>query len=128
MLAATILSACAPKEVLPPEQLVVKRSNAKWDAIFAKDFETAYSYLSAGFREIYTEQAYESRIKRQPVKWKAAKAVSAECDSDVCKVSVELDYKFKPRTRMSKEVDLNSVIFEKWVLGEDGQWYYVPKR
>ena len=128
LLAAITLAACAPNPPKTPEETVLARSKAKWEAIFAKDYARAYQYLSPGFRELYSEEAWTRRVKRQPVKWLSADVLSAECTGRVCKVKVDLQIRVKPRVPGVPPVEVPAPITENWLMDEDGQWYYVPKR
>ncbi len=127
-LAVLLLAACAPNPPKTPEETVLARSKAKWEAIFAKDYARAYQYLSPGFRELYSEEAWARRVERQPVKWLSADVLSAECTGRVCKVKVDLQIRVKPRVPGVPPVEVPAPITENWLLAEDGQWYYVPKR
>ncbi len=127
-LAMLLLAACAPNPPKTPEETVLARSKAKWEAIFAKDYARAYQYLSPGFRELYSEEAWARRVERQPVKWLSADVLSAECTGRVCKVKVDLQIRVKPRVPGVPPVEVPAPITENWLMDEDGQWYYVPKR
>ena len=127
-LAVLLLAACVPNPPKTPEETVLARSKAKWEAIFAKDYARAYQYLSPGFRELYSEEAWARRVERQPVKWLSADVLSAECTGRVCKVKVDLQIRVKPRVPGVPPVEVPAPITENWLLAEDGQWYYVPKR
>lgn len=128
IIAVLLLNACATQRPKTTEETVMQRSSAKWEAIFEQDFAKAYQYLSPGFRELYSEEAYARRIKRQPVKWLNADVLSAECEDRVCKVKVDLQVKVKPRVPGVPPVEIPSKITESWLLNEKGDWYYVPKR
>ncbi len=124
----TLLSGCAVSPPKTVEQVLLERSSAKWAAIFAMDYKTAYEHLSPGYRKTFSLQNYSRRISNQPVKWLAATPQGVSCDERVCEVAVRLRSEVRPKVLLVKPVEVESVIYENWIKAKDGQWYYVPKQ
>lgn len=116
------LAGCAaPGAVSPagdsPEAQASARAEARWKAMIAKDFETAYGFLSPGSRVTLTADGFKGRIK--PLDWRLAKVKSASCEKDACRLQISLTLVDK---RLGGEV---TTVFEENWLKDSGQWWLV---
>ncbi|TDR20808.1 hypothetical protein [Marinicella litoralis] len=105
------------------------KSVKRWEAIIASDYDEAYSYFTPGYKKTETVESFANKLTNAKlrVEWKAVKFVEKSCESEeICDVKLELTYKYKfPRKAMG-EIELPSVITEKWML-KDGKWSFLPK-
>ena len=121
-----LLSACAT--VAPTEdEIIAERVQARWDALLAHDYATAYTYYSPAFRSQATATDLEIMIRMRRVKWVGAKYRSHTCDGDLCTVVIDLSYQLAnpvPGVPSWGNVDRAK---EQWIR-VDGQWWFVPPK
>ncbi len=98
------------------EQVVANRAQLRWDALRAGRYEEAYSYITPSMRTTLPLDVFRGRISGGS--WLDVKVTKAVCESEVCDVSVKLDYYVLPNLRDSQ------VINEKWLL-DAGNWWFV---
>jgi hypothetical protein len=104
---------------LPTEEVVLKRAQARWDALVERDWNTAYPYMTPGYRAVVPLKRYGNQFSG-PAQWESAKAKSAKCEETRCVVNVEITYRLLLPGHM-KRVD-STHVEEVWVR-EEGQWY-----
>ena len=121
LVAGTLAGGCASigGEAKPPEQAVVERAQARWDALLRRDWAAAYQYLVPAYRSIVSVDRYGNQFSG-PVQWESAMAKSAQCEEKRCTVAVEVMVRvLLPGHRNNL---LSSNFEEVWVL-EDGKWF-----
>lgn len=122
----SLLSACT--SVAPTQNdILEERVNARWSAILAKDYATAYSYYSPGFRAKTSATDLEIKLRMQRVKWTAARFIDKSCTEDVCTVNIDLNYRVASPVPGVASWDGFDKISEQWVR-LDGEWWYVPPK
>ena len=104
-----------------PEQIVAERAQARWDALLAGDFETAYSFASPSYRDIVDAVRFQQSLGGH-ASWLGAKVREVTCREDVCEAMVRLKYRSPLPPRMEFETD----DIERW-LSEDGEWWIFLK-
>ena len=109
-----------------PEALVKSRAEARWKAMIAKDYRTAYSYLSPGFRIKVDEYAYRNRFAGK-TDFHSARVKGVSCDGGKCQVEVETQYTIHAIPPFNVEFQRKGEERENWVL-LDGEWWLVPRR
>jgi hypothetical protein len=121
-----LLAGCATVAPAPTaDDIVAERAQARWDALLARDYATAYSYYSPGFRSRVSVVDLEIKIRLQRVRWTGAKYRDHTCTGDTCTVRVDVNYEVSapvPGVSVWKSVQL---IEEQW-LRTGGEWWYVP--
>jgi hypothetical protein len=123
MLVIVMLSACAAAP--SAENDLKNRAQARWDALLARDYATAYSFYTPGYRSSTTVVDFEIAQRVRRVVWTGAKVEEASCSGDVCTLDTVTSYQVvRPVPGMTKW-DSDSVTPEKWIR-TDGQWWYVP--
>ena len=125
---AWLLASCAGMSGLPSNP--TERSQARWDALVAGDWATAYRYLSPGARTAMSEEDYAVQMRQRTINWIAADARDASCSEDegVCEVKVAVNYSVNRGVPgLKKAVELQREVAERWVYA-DGAWYFVPDR
>ena len=122
-----LLAGCATVAPAPTtDDIIAERAQARWDALLARDYATAYSYYSPGFRSRASATDLEIKIRLQRVRWTAAKYRDHTCTGDTCTVRVDVTYEVNapvPGVSVWKGVQL---IEEHWVR-TSGEWWYVPE-
>jgi len=127
-LVAAVLAGCAGMQ-RSPEDALRERVDARWAALIAGDLQTAYGFLSPGYRSGNDLEAYRTRMRARTVAWKSAEVREVECDEEglACRV----------RTRVAFEVPMVApgvpgkmqsfqVVVENWIRSRN-RWYFVPE-
>ncbi len=118
---ALVLSACGgPSE---PEQTLEERVLARWEHMIERDFEAAWEYYTPGFRQTTPRLDFAHDMTRRPVRWTAAEVVGTDCEEELCRVAVELEYRVPGAPSGQSGMRLSRTIEDQWVL-LDGQWWF----
>jgi len=126
VVSGAMFSACgiADSPAQSAEQAVRARSEARWQAMMAEDYEKAYGYLAPGYRSRVSLESYRGRFVGK-TRWTGINIQGVECKDDVCEVSVGGSFQFlgaPPVPPFEGENEMK----EKWVLS-DGEWWHVPR-
>lgn len=122
LLVAALLSACASTGLGEP---LAKRAQARWDALLAGDFDTAYSYYSPGYRSANTRGDLELNYRLRKVQFREARYLEQECSEDACTLKFDVKYRVGSPVPGLDEWISSTTLEEKWVK-TDGQWWYLP--
>lgn len=110
------LASCAGVPGRSPEAVVKERSEARWQALMAGDFDKAYSFASPGSKQVTPKADYEKKLRRGF--WKSAKVDKVECaTADSCDVSLTIQYEFQG-------MRTTTPLKETWIR-EGNEWWYV---
>lgn len=113
-----------PATKLTPEEVVAQRAKERWDALIAKDYGTAYEYLTPGSRALMTREAYIRKQLMVRLKWQNATVVRVACDEpDHCDVVVSVSSLVR-LPQLPDDVLVPSPSKEQW-LRSNGQWFVV---
>jgi len=123
--AMLLLTACAA--TAKKTETIDERVNGRWAALFANDIETAYGYLTPGYRSSVTLQQYRRALENQAVKWTSAKYIDSKCEESTCEVKVQVGFTVYGALPGVKTFSTEQYADETWIL-VDGQWYMVPPR
>ena len=118
LLTSTLAGCGEPKTA---EQIVAERAQARWDALLAGDFETAYSFATPSYRGVVDAIRFQQGLGGH-ASWLGAKVREVTCREDVCEAMVRLKYRSPLPPRMEFETD----DIERW-LSEDGEWWIFLK-
>jgi hypothetical protein len=118
-----LLAACSDPR--PAAEVVQERAQARWEAMVARDFQTAWEYYTPGYREQMTAGEFEAEMARRPVRWTAAEVFEVSCADEEpgCVVRARVNYEAQaavPGVGMLKSM---SGVTETW-LQIDGKWWY----
>jgi hypothetical protein len=119
---ATASTPPAAKGPLTPEQqaeIVAKRFQERWDAMIAKDYAKAYTYLSPATRALVSEAQFTARFARG--QHKKAEFQEAKCEEDACAVHFLLTY---DHGRMK---GITTLTGEKWFFLDGEAWFSLPE-
>jgi hypothetical protein len=101
-----------------PQDAVMERSQARWEAMLRSDIKSAYGYFSPGSRALMTVEQYEGTIRKGF--WKSAKVEKVECATqDSCFVHVAIEYEYQGRR-------IKTPLGETWIR-DGSDWWYVQK-
>ncbi|MCL2872273.1 MAG: hypothetical protein FWF41_04745 [Betaproteobacteria bacterium] len=107
-------------QALTPEQqaeIVKKRAQERWDAMIAKDYAKAYTYLSPATRKLGTEEQFAAYFAQS--QFKKVEVQEAKCEDNACTVKFFLTYDYK------NFKDVKTPAGEKWLF-QDGQAWFSP--
>jgi hypothetical protein len=129
MLGAVLFSGCASQATEPEskQDSIAVRAQARWDALLAGDFETAYSYYSPGYRSSNSAVDLGISIRLRRVHWTSAEYQEHDCTETACSVKFQVGYTVNQPVPGLKKYDGSNFVDEKWVKTE-GQWWYLPKK
>ena len=120
-----LLQACAATQ--STESIIEARAMGRWDALLSEDVETAYEYLSPGYRSSVSLTQYHRSLLLTKVRWTGAKYIESDCEETVCNVKISLDFTIYGALPGVKSFESKQTIEESWVL-VNGSWYLVPKK
>ncbi len=121
-----LISSCSNRlfDSRTDQQIVEDRASERWQLLIKRDFPAAYLYLSPGSRERIPEKFYLGSFGGS-TQWLDAKPGSIECDEDVCRVTMSVNYRIFHKY-IPKGLENTREMKEKWVRSE-GQWWYLKK-
>ena len=99
--AALFMTACATSS--QSNQVIIDRAKARWDAVIAQDFETAYDYYSPGYRSSVSRFDYEFRMRQRRIEYNAAQFVSHYCEESRCTLTFQVGYGVTRRRYLGKQ-------------------------
>lgn len=101
-----------------PEEIVAARAEARWRAVIAGQWETAYSFATSAYRAAVDLDGFKGRIAG-PVIRKAAEAQSVTCSEGSCEVVIRMTYEPAGRRGFG---EIKTDFSERWVE-EEGRWF-----
>lgn len=120
MAAAWLVAACAPQA---PTQTIEERAQARWDLLMERDFEGAWAYMTPGFRETTNQYDYARDMAGRPIRWLSATVSGKNCEEDVCKISVLVEYRAVGAPSGMGQMRLSRTINETWIRLDDEWWF-----
>jgi hypothetical protein len=124
MIVTLLLSACAATQT--NDNGIEERAQARWDALLAKDYATAYSFYSPGYRSSTTVVDFEISQRVRRVTWIDAKVGESSCTADVCTISTLATHRVVRPVPGITAWENDNLITEQWVRS-NGEWWFVPK-
>jgi predicted small secreted protein len=122
---AALVTACAATQ--PAGDSIKSRAQARWDALLASDYDTAYGFYSPGYRTSHSRTDFEIELRSRRVRWVGAEVLEASCEADVCSVETRVDYKIARPVPGVPEWKSSDQLTERWVR-IDGQWWFLPDK
>jgi hypothetical protein len=126
LLAFIALAGCMQAVKNEDSSVIRARAIERWNFLIAHQADKAYDYLSPGYRETKTRDAYAKEMNDRPVHWSKVTFGSQECDADVCKVRLSVDYKVNLGGPVGSVASLGLIV-ETWVKTK-GKWYFLPEQ
>lgn len=123
LLVTVVFTACAAVQPAAPEDAVRSRANARWQALTAGDFATAYTYSTPGFKTVVAADTY--RLRFGAAAWYGAEVISVTCPEPTqCTAKVRIDFKYMLKSKGADKISTHTD--ETWLL-ENGQWWLFQK-
>ena len=122
-----LLSACASVAPKTQDDILAERVQARWDAVLASDYATAYTYYSPGYRARASATDLEIKLRMQRVKWISARYLDNNCAGEICTVNVDIDYRVSSPVPGVDAWNGFDRAKEQWVR-IDGEWWFVPPK
>ena len=123
----TVLTASATESLAmsaengPTEEAVRQRALERWNLLMEGRVESAYAYLSPGYREANSLARYSRTVQGVGL-WKGAEVREIQCKDKRCEVKVVLDLLLGGGPR-----PVPVPVEEDWIQLEDGgPWWFVP--
>ncbi len=127
LLAATLLlGGCATGATKSEDQLV-KRAQARWDALVTGDLETAYTYYSPGYRSSVSLIDYGVEMRTRRVQWTSAKYMDHLCEGSRCTVKFDVGYRISRPVPGMDDWNSDTTVEDTWIE-VDGKWWYSPQK
>ena len=105
---------------------VEQRAIERWNFLIEHKAESAYDYLSPGFRQTQSREAYAASMNNRPLQWKSVKFDKKDCDKDRCLARIALTYVVTMPGLTARPTESTSTQAETWIF-VDGDWYFLPK-
>jgi len=124
IVATVALAGCMANVRSEDASVIRERAVQRWDLLISHQAEKAYDLLSPGYRQTKDRVSYAKEMSVRPVRWSKVNYTSQECEADVCKVHLAVDYSLN-MGGPAGEVKSTSFLVETWVKS-DGKWWYLP--
>jgi len=121
-----LLAACASSPATR-DKVIQERAQARWDALLARDYATAYQYLSPGYRSTTSVTDFEIDVRARRVQYLSAEYKAHICEEAVCTVQMSVGYKVLRPVAGLPEWKSASLVEERWIMS-DGQWWFLPEK
>ena len=126
LLAVMLLSACATTSITSPEDIIKERAQARWDALLARDYASAYEYYSPGYRSTASVVDFEISIRMRRIGYTSATYVEQSCDENTCTVVFNVGYRVGTPVPGVGVWNGYQVINDQWV-NTGGEWWFLPE-
>ena len=123
LLAFCMVTGCTMLEERKPEDAVRERGMERWAALIEGKLETAYTFETPEYRELYTVLDFRKTVPGVGV-WTKAVIENVECNVEKCSVSARIYVNMKIGLAFEK-IETNGLTKENWIQGTNGQWYHV---
>jgi len=120
---AIALGGCAglSQKNTSPEELVVERAQARYDALMLKNedgLKKAFGYTTPAYKTFNTVRQYNALVAGRGM-WNEVTVREAICEESTCRVTVDLTY-----TSPQVKIPLKRPFYEKWIKIDDQWWIY----
>ena len=126
LLAVMLLSACATTNSASRDEIVKERAQARWDALEARDYATAYALYSPGYRSAVSVTDFEVNLRLQRFRWTSATFKQLSCNENTCTVSFDVGYRIHSPVPGVSTFNGWDVVKDQWVK-TGGKWWYLPE-
>ena len=123
-----MVSGCAGfKKITEEDQArLLERAEARWHALEAREWGSAYEYTSPAYREVFTRDMYERKFSYM-VEWELTSVDFVNYDARAAVASVAVGVMSQPAKHTSAaSAAIGAVparLVEQWIL-VDGEWWY----
>jgi hypothetical protein len=124
LLLLMLLSACATTP--SPDEIVKEKAEARWEALLSRDYASAYSFYSPGYRSTTSVTDFEIEIRLRRVRWTTAEYLKHDCEENTCSVSFRMAYRVGSPVPGVNAWEGYDKITDQWVK-TGGEWWYLPE-
>jgi len=124
LLSLMLLSACATTP--SPDEIVKERAEARWEALLSRDYASAYSFYSPGYRSTTSATDFEIEFRLRRVRWTMAEYMDHDCEENTCSVSFRMGYRVGSPVPGVNSWDGYDKVTDQWVK-TSGEWWYLPE-
>ncbi|QOC23051.1 hypothetical protein IC757_02515 [Wenzhouxiangella sp. AB-CW3] len=125
--AVFVLAACQAEPELTPDEAVHERAQERWDLRLEQEYGEAYEYYSPGYRQTVDAYSHVADQRNRAVMYTGARVVSVECESEICRARVRVEYRVPGAPSGLSRVTSERTITENWIHS-GGEWWYSPSR
>jgi hypothetical protein len=101
--------------------VITQRAEARWKALIAGDFQSAYEFETPARRSVFSLQQYKGNFGNSVV-WRLATVKSVEYDpANVARVVLDVEYQ-APVKGVENARGVRQMT-EKWLYSDGGWWY-----
>ncbi|MFC1605858.1 hypothetical protein ACFL33_03225 [Pseudomonadota bacterium] len=128
MVSLVVLAGCATTSpTAARDTLIQQRAQARWDAILARDYATAYAYATPGYRSATSATDFEIDLRSRRVQYTSGAYKDHSCEEAACTVRILVGYKVARPVAGLSEWNGNSLLEEQWVFSQ-GEWWFLPEK
>jgi hypothetical protein len=128
MVSLVVLAGCATTSpTAARDTLIQQRAQARWDAILARDYATAYAYATPGYRSATSATDFEIDLRSRRVQYTSGAYKDHSCEEAACTVRISVGYKVARPVAGLSEWNGNSLLEEQWVFSQ-GEWWFLPEK
>ena len=125
---AMILTGCTGPRTMTDamQEELLSRVEARWRALEANDFDTAYGFTSPAYRSVFSKSMYRHRFSTQIIRQLTdIEFLTYDTSAAVASVAVRvMSEPVKHTSRASAALGaIPSQLVEKWLF-VDGQWWF----
>ena len=121
------IGGCASFVERNPEEIVRQRINGRWDALIEGRLETAYTYESPEYRELFSFQDFRKTINGVG-SWRKIEIEGVECVDKLCVANIII-YATINVGMGFEVVESDARAKENWIQQTtSGQWYHISDR
>jgi hypothetical protein len=119
-----VITGCATLGGANTEETVKQRVAERWNALIDGRLETAYSYETPEYREVYSYSDYRKTVYGVG-KWRKAEVEALNCTGKNCVVTIVV-YVNIVFARGLGSTETHSSVREQWIQSSTtGEWYHV---
>ena len=126
LLAVMLLSGCATTSTVTREDIVKERAQARWDALLARDYASAYEYYSPGYRSTASVVDFEISVRMRRIGYTSAEYQEQSCDENTCTVAFNVGYRVGTPVPGVGVWDGYQTVNDQWIK-TGGEWWYLPE-
>jgi hypothetical protein len=124
--ATSAAAASAQEAVEARRALLEQRVMARWDALIRKDFETAYSFTTPAYRNLFSLDAFRRNFAVGKVVWRRIEVVDVDFKGeDAAMVGINIHFVYY-QAPAGNDIEMTTYTQEPWVQ-VDGQWWHLMK-
>lgn len=115
------------KQEVSAESIVKTRAAERWQALIDGRLETAYSYESPEYREVYSFKQFARKINGVGL-WSKADVEDVSCKKDKCVATMRIYVTIRVGRGFGVH-KTNSLLKEQWIQDAvSGEWYHVSNQ